>query len=383
MQRETRDASADLSRLVGSEATVASTKGADLSASLARKVGGADHVDERGWRAPDAAQPARRPRSFARHAVRSVNAVNIAVAVIAIATLAGSAAVAVTQRVTSDPAAEAMVSLREREAELQNDSQVLATAVGLYKASLSDAAALADAAGGVLGELVGIVDQSGRAPAESARSSLTAAIASAPSIAVPDYERLAIRNGSVVDIAAAIDKVQAVKKDIAEAVSEARGARSKVVAALDSLQGALRGMDASIAAAAAEATRSHTAAADGFRSAVTDAAARVREAHQGGRDGVAEMSDFAAAVTALRAEDQRVLEQRRSGAGNPEVRVPSVPRGSTRNTTTETPPAADPNATPNPGGSSSNPGGETPSPDPTTSPAPDPTPDPSVPLPSP
>lgn len=365
---------ANLSRLVGDEPAVATTRDshADLSEALARRVGHADLVDEPGWQAPGAAQPARRPRFSGRRAFDSVNALSIVAAIAAIAIVCGTAGLAVAQRITSDPAAEAMVSLREREAELQNDSQVLTTARGLYTASLSDAAALADATGGVLGELVGIVDQAGLQPVENARSSLAAATAAAPTISAPDYERSDIGDGSLERIAAAIDNVQSAKIDIARSISDARAARSAVVAALDSLREQLRGMDAAIDTAAADATRSHTAAAESFRSAVTDAAARVRAEHQGGRDGVAEMSEFAAAVTALRAENEKVLEQRRSGSGDSGARTPYVPGGSTGNTGTDTPPASDSSGTTDPGSGSPDTGGGTPSPDPTTAPTIDP-----------
>lgn len=369
---------ADLSRLVGDEPAVAKSNYLDISVTLTQRVGLPDLVDEGGWQSPGAAQPARRPRFSGRRAFGSVNALSVAVAVAAIAILCGSVGLAVAQRVTSDPAAEALASLREREGELHNESQVLTTARGLYTASLSDAGALAEATNGILGELVGIVDQAGLQPVDSARSTLVAAIASAPSISVPEYRRSVIDDGSVADIAAAIDDVQAAKIDIAQSITDARAARSAIVAALDSLGDRLREMDASIDTAAAEANRSHTAASEGFRSAVTDAAARVRAAHEGGRDGVAEMSEFAAAVTALRAENERVLEQRRSGSGDSGVRTPYVPGGSSPSggtgTGTDAPPASDSDGTSDPGGGSSDSSGGTPSPDPSTAPPLDPSP---------
>lgn len=374
VQRETTAAFADLSRLLGDEPAVAKSNDSDIPAALTQRVGLPDLVDERGWQSPGMAQPARRPRFSGRRAFGSVNALSVAVAVAAIAILCGSVGLAIAQRVTSDPAAEALASLREREAELQNESQVLTTARGLYTASLSDAAALAGATNGILGELAGIVDQAGLQPVDSARSTLAAVIDSAPSISVPEYRRSVIGDGSVEDIAAAIDNVQAVKIDIAQSITEARAARSAVVAALDSLGDRLREMDASIDTAAAEATRSHTAASEGFRSAVTDAAARVRAAHEGGRDGVSEMSEFAAAVTALRAENERVLEQRRSGSGDSGVRTPYVPGGSNQNGGTDAPPASDSGGTSDPGGGSSDSSGGTPSPDPSTAPPLDPSP---------
>ncbi|MBQ9918091.1 MAG: hypothetical protein IJO71_12960 [Microbacterium sp.] len=384
MQSESAARATDLSQLVGVGPAAEMTGHVDISAALAQRVGRADIVDERGWQAPGAAQPARRPRFSGRRAFGSVNALSVAVAVVATAILCGSVALAVAQRVASDPAAEAMVSLREREAELQNENQVLTTARGLYTASLSDASALTDAAGAVLGQLTDIVDRSVLDQVDGARSSLAAVIASAPTIAVPEYERSVIDDGSLEDIAAAIDKVQVVKNDISESISEARAARSAVVAPMDSLKQELRLMGASIDAAAAEATRSHTAAADGFRSAVTDAAASVHAAHQSGRDGAAEMSDFAAAVAALRAEDERILEQRRSGSGGSGVRAPYVPGGSTGNTGTGTPPASDSTGASDPGTGSSDTGGGTPSPDP-TAPTTDPDlpPETAVPLPTP
>lgn len=365
-QRRADVSIADLSRLVGERPIGARSRPADstdASAALAQRVGDTEFVDERGWQAPEMAQPARRPLLNGRRAFGSVNLLSLAVAVVAVALLCGSAALAVVQRVTSDPAAEAMTSLREREAELQNETQVLATARGLYTAARTDASDLAEAVGDVIAELDGVVDQAALQSIDRARASVVAELAGLPSIAVPEYGRMPIDQGSVAEVAVAIDKARAAKDALGPLISDARGARTEVVASWEALKGELRAADSAVDAAAAKAIGSNSAAADVFRSAVTDAATRVRVAHEGGGDGVTELSEFASAVKALRDENQRVLDLERSGTGAPVRRSPSVPGGSTGGDPTQTPPVADTGSTTDPGA-----GGANPSPDPSQAP---------------
>ncbi|MCT2085753.1 hypothetical protein M3D75_06470 [Microbacterium enclense] len=387
--RKTEFAFAGLSRLTGPEAAMRRPGPGGDFAALSRRVGKPENVDERGWHAPELAKPGKRPFSNGRQTLSAVNLLSLAVAVVAVVILSATAGLALVQRITSDPAAEAMTTLREREAELQNETQVLATARGLYGASLSDASVLADAAGAIVVELEGILDRAALQPVERSRAALVAVIAGAPSIAVPEYRRPAIDDGSLDDIVVAIDKVRAAKEALVEPISEARASRSQVVASVDALKGELRATDSSIDVAAAEATRSNSAAADGFRSAVTDTAARVRAAHGSGSDGLTEMSAFAAAVRALRDENQRVLALQQSEVVDP-VRpdpyvAPFVPEESG---STEPPPAGDTGGASDPdtgGAIDPGAGAGTPDPDPGQTPTPEPTvpPETGLPLPTP
>lgn len=296
----------------------------DQPGALAQLVGSADGADDRQWRAPELAQPGRRPLFNGRRKDGSVNLLSVAVAVVAVAILSGTVALAVVQRVTSGPADEAMVSLREREAELQNDTLVLQTAEGLYSASVSEASALAAAAGGVLVELRGTVDQASLDSAERARVALESAVEGSPETVVPTYRRGAIDEDSVEDISSAIDDIRVARDVIDALIEDARTSRAAIVEALTSMRNELRTVGSAIEAAAGDEVRSHLAPAQSFRSAVTDYAARVRTAQQAGADGLSEMSGYAGAVVALRVENARILDLVRSADDLP-VRTPLAP----------------------------------------------------------
>lgn len=316
---------ADLSHLVGGEPIARRLPASDNAQALAERVGMTDTVDERGWQPPELAKPARRSLSDRRRRLGSISLFSVVVAVVAVAALCGSAALAVVQGVTSDPAAEVARSLREREADLRNEMQVLATAQGLYSDSLDEASALNSAAGGVVGELTGLVDPAALDSVNRARSSLTEVVAGAPAITVPEYRRPPVDEGSLESLSAALEAVRVARDALPRLISQVRTSRSDVLADVSALREQLRTLGGPIEASASQESRSNSAAGDAFRAAVTDAATRVRASHEAGGDGLADMSGFAAAVIALRAENERVLASRRSGGSSPVTRAPYVP----------------------------------------------------------
>lgn len=294
-----------LSTLVGGSRPASSP---DSRAALATLVGaGGKSAEDAGWRAPELAQVGKRPIFNGRRKAGAVNYLSVAAAVLAVVAIVGTASFAVVQRATANPADDAMVSLREREAELANDTKVLQTAADLYVASVEEATSLAQASESVLAALEGRVDGSALAAAQAARGTLLQAAATAVSVSIPEYQRASIDEESLADVGKAIDGVRLARESLPTLITDARDARSQVTGAVSAFRTELASLGSAIKAEADKLIVENDSAAQSFRAAVTDAAGRVTAAQQAGGDGLAEMPVYAAAVDALRAENQRVL----------------------------------------------------------------------------
>lgn len=260
-----------------------------------------------GWQAPELAQVGKRPMFGGRRKAGAVNYLSVAAAVIAIVALVGTASFAVIQRATANPADDAMVSLREREAELANETQTLQTAADLFDASVSEAANLGQSSASVLVALQGRVDAAPLATAEASRLNLLQVAAAAQPVSIPTYQRASIDEKDLVDVGKAIDGVRLARESLPPLVTNVRDARSTVTAALTSFRGELSNLGSAIESEAAKAVTINDSASQSFRAAVTDAAARVKAAQQAGGDGLAEMPVYAASLDALRTENARIL----------------------------------------------------------------------------
>lgn len=341
------DRSQDLINLVGGSRP-ASTP--DSRSALSALVGaGGKSAEDAGWQAPELAQVGKRPLFGGRRKAGAVNYLSVAAAVVAVLAIVGTASFAVVQRATANPADDAMVSLREREAELANDTKVLQTAADLYDASVTEAASLAQASESVLVALQGRVDGAALGAAEAARGTLLQASATATSVSIPEYQRASIDEKSLADVGKAIDGVRLARESLPTLITDARDARSQITAAVSAFKSQLATLGSAIKAEADKLVTENDSAAQSFRAAVTDAAGRVTAAQQAGGDGLAEMPVYAAAVDALRAENQRVL---------------ALEEAERERTPTQQP-------TRNPGSGGSNSGGGS------TNPAPSPSPSPS------
>lgn len=311
MPRPTPRSSADLAALVG-PAQPASTarESAGLTELIGRAGGRAEgRADGREWKAPELALRVRRS-FFGGRSSGALDAVSMIAAVVAVALLAGTVTFAAVQRATADPVDQAMSSLREREAELQNETEDLQTAVDLFSTSLSDAEQAVESAAGVLSGLEGRVDSMPLSAAESARARLASAVTSAPQVIVPVYRRTPVPEMSLEDVSGALDDVRLAREALPPLVAEVRDGRSAVTESLNGFHAELRNLGSAIEAGAARLVEEQDAASEGFRTGVTDAASRVVAAQRAGRDGLAEMPGYASAVDALRAENQRVLDAR-------------------------------------------------------------------------
>ncbi|MDF2506423.1 MAG: outer rane receptor protein mostly Fe transport [Microbacterium sp.] len=361
----------DLRALVGGDEPGRRSRRDSASQSLSALV--SNSGSDTGWLAPELSQPGRRPLFNGRRRAGAVNLASVAIAVLAIVLLAGTATFAVVQRATTNPADDAMISLREREAELRNETQVLQTAADLYTATLTESNTIAASSEGVLATLQGRVDQGVLDSASRARATLVSVAGTAKSVSVPEYNRAAVDEKSLTQVAEAIDDVRIAREALQPMVSQVREARAVVVSALDAFRNELRNVGSAIEAGAAAEVARNDAAADSFRTAVTEAASRVRAAQLAGGDGLAEMPTFASALDALRAENTRVLELRaaeeedeRSRTPQRESDPPSRNQQQPSNPQPSDPPTTDPTTPPAP----------EPTPDPTTEPEPEPEPQP-------
>ncbi|MDU0366386.1 hypothetical protein RWH45_04100 [Microbacterium sp. KSW4-17] len=346
-QASSDDSRSALTALVGGSRP-ASTP--DSRAALSALVGaGGKSAEDAGWQAPELAQVGKRPLFGGRRKAGAVNYLSVAAAVVAVLAIVGTASFAVVQRATANPADDAMVSLREREAELANDTKVLQTAADLYDASVTEAVSLAQASESVLVALQGRVDGAALGAAEAARGTLLQASATATSVSIPEYQRASIDEKSLADVGKAIDGVRLARESLPTLITDARDARSQITAAVSAFKSQLATLGSAIKAEADKLVTENDSAAQSFRAAVTDAAGRVTAAQQAGGDGLAEMPVYAAAVDALRAENQRVL---------------ALEEAERERTPTQQP-------TRNPGSGGSNSGGGS------TNPAPSPSPSPS------
>lgn len=299
---ESREA---LAALVGGARPASSP---DSRAALSALVGaGGKSAEDAGWQAPELAQVGKRPLFGGRRKAGAVNYLSVAAAVVAVLAIVGTASFAVVQRATANPADDAMISLREREAELANDTKVLQTAADLYDASVMEAASLAQASESVFVALQGRVDGAALGAAESARGTLLQASATAAPVSIPEYQRASIDEKSLADVGKAIDGVRLARESLPTLITDARDARSQITAAVSSFKAELATLGSAIKSEADKLVVENDSATQSFRAAVTDAAGRVTAAQQAGGDGLAEMPVYAAAVDALRAENQRVL----------------------------------------------------------------------------
>jgi len=329
-------------------------------------------VDIDGWQAPELAQVGGRPLFGGRRKAGAVNYLSVAAAALAVVALVATTSFAVIQRATANPADDAMISLREREAELANETKVLQTAVDLYEGSVEEAASLAETSAPVVAGLTGRVDGAVLGSVETARATLATAAASAMAVSVPAYQRAQIDEKNLADVGKAIDSVRLAREELPALVASARDARSSIVSALAGYRAELLSLGTAIESEAAKLVAENDSAGSSFRTAVTDAAARVLTSQRAGGDGLADMPAYAVAVDALRAENARIIALEEAEREATPTR-PTNPNGGTDS-------GRDPDSNnSDPGTPSPEPSQPAPSPDPEPSPEPtqpEPTPEP-------
>lgn len=320
--------SSDLSQLLGGspleEARPTEGGVSPSSSGLVALVGPpGGRADDAGWNAPEGSRAGRRPL-FPRRKRGAVNYLSIGLAVFATIVLVGVASFALVQRATANPADDAMISLREREAQLQNEIKQAQTSVDMYVASTERATDSTAMAIEVLRRLEGEVGAEKLTAAESARATLDRVASARLDVSVPKYTRAPIDEKSLADVGHAIDTVRGISDDLPALIVSVRDARANVQAAAAAFQSALSEVSDALRAEALERVDAVSGGVDErFLGAVLDGANRLRDAQSAGGDGLAEMDALITALDGLDAEDERVRAEFRGGPARP---APTVPR---------------------------------------------------------
>lgn len=321
------------------------------------------------------------PSRSKKRARRSVDAVTLSAAALAVVSLVVAGTVGGIQMATASPAASAVESLEADEAALLNAHQSLKTAqdrlVADIDAQTAEAAQLRSALTGTstAPDPAGELDDAPLAVTDAA--ALTAALAAVDAyasglaaITLPElpaqYARADIDEDSLVEVGGAIDGVQERLVAMDDATAEARAVREKFDALRPTADVAVDAYAASFVPAAAAAITRYPDGEESLRTAVTDAAARVAAADLWTAEGRSALAAYRDAYVALAADQLRFeiereqredmnqwqpqQQQQQQGDGN---QTPPT-EGSTDPGTGVTPPVT------NPGGGETDPGGETP-----------------------
>lgn len=235
--------------------------------------------------------------------------VTTATAVAAIAAVVGVGVLVGVESASSNEVTAAAQSLRAQEVDLRNRTTTLETSLDLYETAVADAEALADSAEAPLAGLEGRSDEPARAAALTALATFRDEIRGQSAPREPAaYRREADADQSLPAVAAQLDAVRAASLEIDAAIDETRAARSAVAASEETFRAALSALGATLPGFAAVVAGENRDAGQSYRAAVTAAADAVVAAQLGGGSGGAEMIAYAAAVDALRGENQRVID---------------------------------------------------------------------------
>ncbi|WP_091035149.1 hypothetical protein [Microbacterium oxydans] len=312
---------------------------------------------------------------------RSVDAVTLSAASLAVVALVVAGTVGGIQMATASPAASAVESLEADEAALLNAHQSLKTAqdrliadidaqtaeVAPLRSALTGTSTAPDPAGGADDAPIAVTDAAALATALAAVDAYASGLAAITVPELPtDYARADIDEDSLVEVGGAIDGVQERLVAMDDATAEARAVREKFDALRPTADVAVDAYAASFVPAAAAAIARYPDAEESLRAAVTDAAARVAAADLWTVEGRSALAAYRDAFVALAADQlrfeierdqredmnqwqpQQQQPQQGDGTQNPPT------EGSTDPGTGVTPPV------PNPGGGETDPGGETP-----------------------
>lgn len=261
----------------------------------------------------ESSRPKKRPR-------RSIDAVTLAAASLAVVALAVAGTVGGIQMATASPAASAVESLESDEAALLNAHQSLKTAgdrlVADIDAQTAEAAQLRSALTGTsttpdpAGELddapLAVTDAAALATALAAIDAYASGLAGITIPSLPaDYVRDDIDEDSLVEVGGAIDGVQERLVAMDAATAEARSVRERLDALRPTADAAVDAYAASFVAAADAAIARYPDAEESLRTAVSDAAARVAAADLWAAEGRSALAAYRDAFVALAADQLR------------------------------------------------------------------------------
>ncbi|MFJ2502909.1 hypothetical protein [Microbacterium sp. NPDC087592] len=251
---------------------------------------------------------------------RSVDAVTLSAASLAVVALVVAGTVGGIQMATASPAASAVESLEADEAALLNAHQSLKTAqdrliadidaqtaeVAPLRSALTATSTAPDPAGEPDDVPIAVTDAAALATALAAVDAYASGVAA---ITVPElpaeYARADIDEDSLVEVGGAIDGVQERLVALDIATAEARAVRERFDALRPTADVAVDAYAASFVPAAAAAIARYPDAEESLRAAVTDAAARVAAADLWTVEGRSALAAYRDAFVALAADQLR------------------------------------------------------------------------------
>ena len=280
--------------------------------------------------------------------------------VLLIAVVAGSVLIArsiAANNLAAQELAAAVAELEAAEALAVEPESALATTIESYDATVELARATADSAAPPLAAVAGMTAQP---PLDASNAALAALVAQLDATSLEDppepYEREEIDLTDITEVEAATQTAANHAERVTTAIREVGAAQVALQEKLDALRAAQVALGASLPETAALIAGENPRALQSFRDAVTAAAAAVGAAQTAGGSGDAELLAYAAAVTALRGDQERVV----NGTQQTQPTQPANPAPQPTPTTEPVPPPA-----PEP---------EPPAPEPTSDPTPTPTP---------
>ena len=203
--------------------------------------------------------------------------------------------------------AAAVAELEAAEAAATQPYAPMQAAVADYNDAVLGARASADGASPAFAAVAGMTDESRFASANAALAAVLAQLDDTPLAAPPErYARGDIDLTNLDAIAAATKTANDRAKELTTATEEARAARIELIEKVDALAAARRSLGSSLPKAADRIVDENWRTVWSFKEAVIEAAAAVPAAQKTGIWGDAELLAYAAAVTALREEQERL-----------------------------------------------------------------------------
>lgn len=260
------------------------------------------------------------PSRSKKRARRSVDAVTLSAAALAVVSLVVAGTVGGIQMATASPAASAVESLEADEAALLNAHQSLKTAqdrlvadidaqtaeAAQLRSALTGTSTAPDPAGEIDDEPLVVTDAAALAAALAAVDAYVSGLAAITLPELPaQYARADIDEDSLVEVGGAIDGVQERLVAMDDATAEARAVREKFDALRPTADVAVDAYAASFVPAAAAAITRYPDGEESLRTAVTDAAARVAAADLWTAEGRSALAAYRDAYVALAADQLR------------------------------------------------------------------------------
>ena len=225
------------------------------------------------------------------------------------AVVAGSVILAQTLAANTRAAeslAAAVAELESAEARATEPYALMEDAIAEYDAAVVSSRAVADSAGPPLAAVAGMTDEAALAAANAALAALIAQLDTTTLAAPPAaYARGDLDVTDIDAVTSAAQKADDRAQEITAATREARAAQAALLEKVDALKVAQVALGSSLPATADIIAGQNPRAEQSFREAVTAAARAVVDAQAAGGSGDAELLAYAAAVTALRADQVR------------------------------------------------------------------------------